>query len=151
MSLSAEYFHTAQRSGRCRVEKTSSNDQQGAFNPVLYDPIPQFAIEHIWLPKSMEEPLRAVASGEDSPELAASLVAPLSSLRRALLSSPSTNGNELPRRLLDRLIFLEPGADVAAVVTESCPAVNNEDLLLATLTELVLCFECHKKLVARVQ
>eukprot|EP00966_Prymnesium_polylepis_P106564 2467416-Prymnesium_polylepis.1 len=48
MAINADYFHTAQRSGRCRVEK------EYAFNPVLYDPIPNFAIERIWLPKDHE-------------------------------------------------------------------------------------------------
>ena len=163
MAIRADYFHAAQRSGRCRVEK------EYAFNPVLYDPIPNFAIEHIWLPKAQQRRV-LWAAYQDRPDnpaepvgpssearglveefarsdggvasLANSLVAPMATLSRAVRNSSRSSN---PPELLRRLHFVEPGADLTNTVSESCPPVNLHEMCISTLAEIMLCIEHHRR------
>ena len=144
VAIRADYFNIAQRAGRCRVEK------EYAFNPVLYDPVPNFAIERIWLPAGLEASVRAAASGQPSTALAKALVAPVATLSRALQSTQCSTrrgaASSPPDTLLQRLRFLEPEADVACAVIDACPPAKMQDILHASMVELLLCLENHRRL-----
>jgi len=133
VAIRAEYFHVAQRSGRCRVEK------EHWFNPVFYDPIPHNAIDAIWLPKSMEASVQAAAADASSPNLASSTQGTLRQVLRA-------SGHPASTTFLDRLHFVEANADMAHVVSEACPPATAAASLCSTLVELLLCIEIHQQL-----